>query len=78
MLHTTQCAIITLTLHLFTPGFQVPEAGQVVVKLTFEQLPISLANEAGINTFFRHIDAEYPQVRLILVCLFHNFWFSNY
>ncbi len=65
MLHTTQGVLITLALHLFTPRFQVLETRYVVVKLTFEQLPISLADEAGVNTFFGHIDAEYPQVRLI-------------
>jgi len=60
MLHTTQGVLITLALDLFTPGLQVPEPRQVVVKLTFKQLTISLPDEAGVNTFFGHIDTEYP------------------
>jgi hypothetical protein len=52
--------VITLTLHLFAPGLQMSKAGEVVMKLTFKQLPIALTNKTSVNTLFGYIDSENP------------------
>jgi hypothetical protein len=63
---TAKGLLVTLTVVSLAPGFQISEARQVVVELTDEELSVGVANKTYIETFFRNIDADDPQMVLIL------------